>query len=66
MVAEPANYLQYIVGYLEIEELKETAKEDLGDKFQIRDFHRFILETGPAPFSVIEERLDEYVDGMYN
>lgn len=66
MVAEPANYLQYIVGYLEIEELKETAQEDLGDKFQIRDFHRFILETGPAPFSVIEERLDEYVDGMYN
>lgn len=64
MVAEPANYLQYTLGYLEIEDLKNEAKRKLGDKFKLVDFHKFFLSIGPAPFSVIENYLDEWIQEM--
>ena len=64
MVAEPANYLQYTLGYLEIEDLKNEAKRKLGDKFKLADFHKFFLSIGPAPFSVIENYLDEWIQEM--
>jgi len=64
MVAEPANYLQYTLGYLEIEELKQEARRKLGDKFNIRDFHEFFLSIGTAPFSVIEDYLGEWIKNI--
>lgn len=62
MVAEPGGYMEYTLGYLEIENLLEEAKERLGDKFVLRDFHEFFLSIGPAPFAVIEDRLTDWVD----
>lgn len=61
MVEEPANYLQYTIGYLEFTQLKEKASKALGDKFVLKDFHEFILKTGPAPFDIIEDRLDSWI-----
>ena len=54
---EPANYLKYYVGYLEFLELKEKAQQQAGNNFDLKDFHTFLLETGPAPFDIIESRL---------
>lgn len=62
VVAEPANYLQYTLGYLEIEELIKKAKNKLGDNFKLKDFHEFFLSIGVAPFSVVEDNLDKWIE----
>ncbi|MDR0852484.1 MAG: DUF885 domain-containing protein [Clostridiales Family XIII bacterium] len=62
MVAEPANYLKYTVGCIEIEKLRKTAEDAFGSDFSAKDFHRFMLETGPAWFDVIEDRLDLLIE----
>ncbi len=62
MVAEPGGYMEYTLGYLEIANLLDEAKEKLGDKFVLKDFHEFFLSIGPAPFVVIEDRLADWID----
>ena len=57
----PANYLKYYLGYVEIEKLKEQANAALKDAFDLKEFHTFILSTGPAPFPVLEEYLDKWI-----
>lgn len=59
MIAEPGNYLNYILGCIEFQELKEDAQEKAGDAFNLRDFHEFILSTGPASFDVLNDRLKD-------
>lgn len=54
MIENPANYIAYYVGYLEIHNMAEIAKEQLGDKFSLKEFHTFLLDLGPAPFDVIQ------------
>lgn len=56
IIEKPANYLKYYVGYLEINNLKKEAKEKLKDKYDNKEFHKFLLEIGPAPFSLLEEK----------
>lgn len=63
MVCEdPANYMKYYVGYLEIVEMKQEATEKLGEKFVEKDFHTFLLDLGPAPFLFIRERFAEWME----
>lgn len=50
----PANYLQYYTGYMEILQMRETAQETLGSKYDPVQFHKFILDMGGAPFRVIK------------
>ena len=57
IVQNPANYLKYYLGAVEILELKKEAQETFGEHFAIKDFHEFILSIGPAPFSVIRDYL---------
>lgn len=61
MVSEPANYLNYVVGCMEFMELRTTAEDTLGNKFNPVAFHDFILTTGPAPFEMIAERMDKWI-----
>ncbi|MDF2943149.1 MAG: hypothetical protein K0S01_2007 [Herbinix sp.] len=61
LLEEPAIYLPYAVGYLEIMELRKEAELALGDKFVAKDFHRFLLDIGPAQFGVIEDYLKLWV-----
>lgn len=61
VVAEPASYMPYTLGYLEIEALKETAQKKLGEKYSIQKFHEFFLETGPAPFVVLQNQLEQWM-----
>lgn len=62
MVAEPVSYMQYTLGYLEIEELLETAKSKLGNDFSLKEFHKFFLSIGSAPFVVIEDRMSQWIE----
>ena len=54
MVDTPSNYLSYFVGYIEIRNMRELAEMQLGAKFDAKEFHRFFLDMGEAPFDVIQ------------
>lgn len=55
ILSEPGNYLKYYVGYLEFLDLQDTIRTSQGDKFSLSEFHRTILDIGPAPFSLLEK-----------
>lgn len=55
IVSTPANYLKYYIGYVEILELKKEAADKKGKKFSQKEFHRAVLDVGPAPFSVVKK-----------
>lgn len=57
IVGDPANYLTYYVGYLEMTELKKSYMEKLGNEFSQKDFHTKLLEIGPAPFEIVRKHL---------
>lgn len=57
---QPANYLKYYLGYLEICHLKQQAQELWDENFTLKKFHTFILTYGPAPFSILEEYLQDF------
>lgn len=50
----PSNYLKYYVGYLEILELKEKAKEHWGEEYSDYEFHKWLLETGGGDYKNLE------------
>jgi len=60
IVAEPANYLSYFIGYLEIQNLQEVAKENWGGNYSLKKFHEAVLKLGPAPFELLEEAIKDY------
>lgn len=59
IVEEPGTYLKYYLGYLEILELKEEAKELWQDAYSEYRFHRFFLENGPADFTNLKLQLEK-------
>ncbi len=58
---DPGAYLDYYVGYLEIRKMAEEAEETLGDAYEAKEFHTFILEFGPAPFTVMQPYFREWL-----
>lgn len=60
LLSEPGAYLPYAVGYLEFMELQKEAKELWGDGYSDYKFHEFLLETGPLPFSILQETMSQY------
>ena len=57
IVEEPTNYLKYYLGYLEILNLRDEAHTLWGDAYQTYDFHKFLLDYGPADFATLKEQL---------
>ena len=57
----PSQALAYKMGELKILELRERAKQELGDKFDIRAFHDEILGGGALPLDVLETRTDAWI-----
>lgn len=64
MIDNPTNYLEYCGGYVEYMEMREQAEDALGNSFSPMEFHKFLLDTGPVPFSVIRPRFDEWLKGL--
>lgn len=61
VVEIPGYYLNYFIGYLEFLRLREKAEDTLGADFVLKDFHQLILEIGPVPFYILEDRLDKWM-----
>lgn len=57
VVAEPAGYMQYTLGYLEIIDLQKQAKAKWGKQYSDKRFHTFFLSLGEVPFVVARDRL---------
>ena len=60
-IAWPAQALGYKIGQLKIIELREHAKKELGDKFDIRGFHDEVLDGGALPLDVLELRINSWI-----
>ena len=61
LTENPGYYVKYYAGYMEILELRELAETSLGDQFDPKEFHAFLLNIGPAPFSVIRSRMEAWL-----
>ncbi len=60
-IAWPGQALAYKMGELKILELRERARRELGDKFDIRAFHDAVLANGGIPLPILERQIDAYI-----
>ena len=60
-MANPAQAISYKIGQLKIISLRKKAEEKMGDRFDIRIFHQKILESGALPLSILEEKIDHWI-----
>ncbi|MCL1896170.1 MAG: DUF885 family protein [Clostridiales bacterium] len=64
VTGDPFLSMPYALGYLEFLSLRDEAKESLGNDFVLMEFHRFILDFGPAPFELIRSHMQEWIEGQ--
>ena len=57
----PGQATSYMVGQLKITELRKRAERELGQRFDIRDFHEAVLSEGALPLDLLEEQVARYI-----
>lgn len=62
-IVYPGQATAYMVGKLKIEELRERARSQLGDTFDIKGFHDAVLLSGPVPLDILERNVDAWIAG---
>jgi uncharacterized protein (DUF885 family) len=65
-ISWPGQALAYKMGELKILELRERAERELGEKFDIRDFHDAILMTGGVPLDMLDAEIDRFIEETRN
>jgi uncharacterized protein (DUF885 family) len=60
-IAWPAQALSYKIGMNEILRLRAKVEDQLGDRFDIREFHNLVLGSGALPLSILEQIVDKYI-----
>ncbi|MFA3790578.1 DUF885 family protein [Aliiglaciecola sp. SL4] len=63
-IAMPGQATAYMIGKLKIMELRDYAKQILGEKFDISGFHDEILKDGPVPLNILEDKIKAWVDSQ--
>ena len=61
-ISWPGQALSYKIGEIKIRELRKKAEKELGGNFDIREFHEVILEKGTVTLSLLEERINNYIN----
>lgn len=61
-MANPAQALSYKIGQLKIRSLRSLAEAKMGDDFDIRVFHRKVLESGAVPLLILEDKIMEWIN----
>lgn len=61
-IVMPGQATAYKIGMNKIVELREDAKAELGDNFDLREFHDVILKNGAVPLNVLEEMVEEWIE----
>jgi uncharacterized protein (DUF885 family) len=57
----PGQAVSYKIGELKIRELRQLAEKELGDHFDIRDFHDLVLENGSVPLFTLERIVKQWI-----
>ena len=65
-ISRPGPALAYKIGELKIRSLRTKVKQNLGQNFDIREFHELILEKGTVTLSILERRVNNYLDKNKN
>jgi uncharacterized protein (DUF885 family) len=60
-IAWPAQALSYQLGKMKILELRERARKELGDRFDIRAYHDAVLDEGALPLDLLETKIDRWI-----
>jgi uncharacterized protein (DUF885 family) len=60
-VVLPGQATSYMIGELKILESRDKAKQALGDKFSLKEFHNMVLDTGMVPLEILERQTDAYI-----
>jgi uncharacterized protein (DUF885 family) len=61
-IAWPGQATAYMVGMLEIMSLRQRAADELGDRFDLREFHNAVLSNGSMPLEILERVVDGYIE----
>jgi len=65
-ISWPGQAISYKIGEIKIRELRSKAEQELGSKFDIREFHEVILEEGTVTLSMLEKRILDYIEKIKN
>ena len=60
-MATPGQALSYKIGQLKIRELRNKAEKILGERFDVRDFHNQILNSGSLPLLLLEKKINRWI-----
>ncbi len=60
-MANPGQALSYKIGQLKIRELRAKAEREMGEKFDIKEFHNKVLENGSVPLALLEENMNAWI-----
>jgi uncharacterized protein (DUF885 family) len=60
-IVTPGQACSYIIGQLKILELRDRARQALGTKFSIREFHDVVQRGGSMPLDVLAQEIDAWV-----
>ena len=62
----PGQATAYKIGMLKIQDLRKKAENQLGETFDIREFHDVILANGSVPLKILEELVNEWIGSKKN
>ena len=65
-ISWPGQALSYKIGEIKIRELRKKAEIELGSSFDIREFHEVVLEQGTVTLSILENRVNNYIEDHSN